>query len=287
MAHINGKEILFGIVGRVEGVTVAENAPLITEGAEGITDNAEYIGNYKNALGANITLTDTAAAELQSLIIYGKSTQDGTPTPETPIDIVSLDCTAATFNINDTVIALPAVDEFGGIPVDTGGTYTDANGQQWICDYIDITAKRIVQQTAEMTVDGSGSWSALSVNANVRYAKVLTKKSPSNCVVCDSYLCDTSTSANMADNTVKFGFPTVESSWIYIHNTAYSTIGEFQAALNANPIKVRYALPEPIITPLTDEQVEAFKDLYTSDGTTAIANSIGADMHIIYLAKGV
>lgn len=283
MAHINGKEILFGIVGRVEGVTVAENAPLITEGAEGVTDNAEYIGNYKNALGANITLTDTAAAELQSLIIYGKSTQDGTPTPETPIDIVSLDCTAATFNINDTVIALPAVDEFGGIPVDSGGTYTDANGQQRLCDYIDITAKRIVQQTAEMTVDGSGYWNK---NGTVYYKRVFDYVLPSSYILCNAYKCDTSTTANMENKSAKFDFPT-SKTYLYFKNNDYATADAFAAEMNANPVTVRYALSEPIITPLTDEQVEAFKQLQTSADGTTITNSMGADMHIIYLAKGV
>lgn len=43
------------------------------------------------ATGQVITLEDSAELPLQSLAIYGKSTQDGTPTPENPIEIVSVE----------------------------------------------------------------------------------------------------------------------------------------------------------------------------------------------------
>lgn len=32
-----------------------------------------------------------------------------------------------------------------GVPVDSGGVYTDSNGQQWLCDYADLTNKEYVQ----------------------------------------------------------------------------------------------------------------------------------------------
>ena len=42
-----------------------------------------------NATGESILLTDSAEQKLRDLKLYGKSTQDGTPTPENPVDIVS------------------------------------------------------------------------------------------------------------------------------------------------------------------------------------------------------
>ena len=42
------------------------------------------------ASGTNIVLSDSADANLKGLKIYGKSTQNGTPTPSTPVDIVSV-----------------------------------------------------------------------------------------------------------------------------------------------------------------------------------------------------
>ena len=42
------------------------------------------------ATGTSIVVTDSAEANLKAFSIYGKSTQDGTPTPDAPVDIVSL-----------------------------------------------------------------------------------------------------------------------------------------------------------------------------------------------------
>ena len=42
------------------------------------------------ASGTSIAVNDSADANLKALKIYGKSTQDGTPTPSAPVDIVSI-----------------------------------------------------------------------------------------------------------------------------------------------------------------------------------------------------
>ena len=39
--------------------------------------------------GETIVLTDSANAYLKGLNIYGKTTQNGTPTPEAPVELVS------------------------------------------------------------------------------------------------------------------------------------------------------------------------------------------------------
>lgn len=40
------------------------------------------------------------------------------------------------------------------IPVDTDGNYTDANGQQWIADYVDLKRGKYVQMVNSLTLDG-------------------------------------------------------------------------------------------------------------------------------------
>ena len=50
------------------------------------TDTVEY----KDISGSPITLDDACDAPLINLALYGKSTQNGTPTPENPVDIVSV-----------------------------------------------------------------------------------------------------------------------------------------------------------------------------------------------------
>jgi putative collagen-binding collagen-like surface-anchored protein fneF len=103
-------------------------------------------GIKPTASGELITLTDSADFALQGLKIYGKSTQDGVPTPENPIPIVSVgEDGSVTLTISDTaeqkqMFPIPTSSGLPGIPVKSGGNYTDSTGQQWICDSIERNA---------------------------------------------------------------------------------------------------------------------------------------------------
>lgn len=65
-----------------------------------------------------------------------------------------------------------------GIPVLSGGNYTDSNGQQWVCDEIDFARGVYVQRVEEIEAYAGeavgGAWmsstGALSAGANVLYA---------------------------------------------------------------------------------------------------------------------
>lgn len=80
-------------------------------------------GIKPTASGELITLTDSADFALQGLKIYGKSTQDGVPTPENPIPIVSVgEDGSVTLTISDTaeqkqIFPIPTPSGLPGIPV--------------------------------------------------------------------------------------------------------------------------------------------------------------------------
>ncbi len=65
----------------------SENAQSGIAVAEAVSYKADKIVN--SASGENILLTDSSNYAIEGLRVYGKSTQDGTPTPEAPIPIVS------------------------------------------------------------------------------------------------------------------------------------------------------------------------------------------------------
>lgn len=94
--------------------------------------------------GETISVNDSVEWPLQGLTVYGKSTQDGTPTPEAPIPIVSAgDGGTITVTVSDgaeqsQTLPVSTPNGLPGIPVTSGGNYTDADGQQWICDEIDF-----------------------------------------------------------------------------------------------------------------------------------------------------
>lgn len=87
-----------------------------------------HIGGRLTATGETLTLTDTTTDKLQGLVVYGKSMQDGTPTVETPVPIVSTGDDGAV----DVVIT--EKNMFGGqawrdvMVRDMKGTYDEGTG---------------------------------------------------------------------------------------------------------------------------------------------------------------
>ena len=167
-----------------------------------------------------VTVNDSAEAALRGLRIFGKSTQDGTPSPDAPVPIVSVgddgDVRTAV-SINTPVLPITA----SGIPVTSGGNYTDADGQQWVCDEVDFGRGVYVQRIGRI----------------------------------DSY------SGEAIDTE-------------YLSTTGGLTTGA----------RVLYILATPVETPLTEEQLTAYRALRTQYPTTNVNNDEGAGMEITYVA---
>ena len=94
--------------------------------------------------GNPIDVDDAFAAPLCGLTVYGRSTQDGTPTPDAPVPIVSagdggtIAVTLSDGNGKMQTLTLPTPTGLPGIPVATSGNYTDPQGQNWVCDEVDL-----------------------------------------------------------------------------------------------------------------------------------------------------
>lgn len=106
-------------------------------------DNVEIV---KTASGSVISVSDSADYRLLGLKLYGKSVQDGVPTPEAPVEIESGgDSGNITVTLSDgaeqsQTLTYPTPNGLPGIPVESGGNYTDENGQQWYCDIVDLSS---------------------------------------------------------------------------------------------------------------------------------------------------
>lgn len=109
--------------------------------------------------GNPISVDDAFSAPLCGLTVYGKSTQDGTPTPDAPVPIVSagdggtIAVTLSDRNGKTQTLTLPTPNGLPGIPVTSGGNYTDQNGQQWVCDEVDLERGVKVQRIDKAAFD--------------------------------------------------------------------------------------------------------------------------------------
>lgn len=111
--------------------------------------------------GNPVSVSDAFSTPLCGLTVYGKSTQDGTPSLDNPVPIVSAgDGGTITVTIGDgaderQTITLQTPNGLPGIPVTSGGNYTDQSGQQWVCDEVDLERGVKVQRVDKAAFDNT------------------------------------------------------------------------------------------------------------------------------------
>lgn len=171
-----------------------------------------------------------------------------------------------------------------GIPVTSGGNYTDANGQQWICDEIDFERSVYVKRVSAEVFDGSDdeNWylQYASTNPILEISPAYNKKSIDG--LCTHYI---ATKIVSAGTTI--GYSTTGSGTTLRFRPddfATITLDEWKNRLSASPIISSYVLAEPIETPLTADELAAFQALKTNYPNTTVLNDAGAWMHLRYNA---
>ena len=240
------------------------------------------------ASGEAIVISDASGKKLAGLNIYGKSTQAGTPTPDAPVDIVSVgeDGDVGIYVGEDRfVLMLP--NGLHGIPVKDKSiaTYTDSKGQMWCADEIDLARGVQVQRVAKIELTGEEAWGNTSEHeyranfGNVPYAIF-------DGVVCTHY--------KQAENGIRNVHGTIirgiSGYQIFIcDNTFNNDVTAFTSALadkykNGNPVTVYCRMTSTIETPLTAEQIAAYKALHTNKPNTTITNGENAYMTVKYIA---
>ena len=111
--------------------------------------------------GNPVSVSDAFSAPLCGLTVYGKSTQDGTPSPDNPAPIVSAgDGGTITVTIGDgaderQTITMQTPNGLPSIPVTSGGNYTDPAGRQWVCDEVDLERRVKVQRVDKAAFDST------------------------------------------------------------------------------------------------------------------------------------
>ena len=244
--------------------------------------------------GNPISVDDAFSAPLCGLTVYGKSTQDGTPTPDAPVPIVSAgDGGSIAVTLNDEnrktqTITLPTSNGLLGIPAAHGGNYTDQNGQQWVCDEVDfergVYVKRIGKRTitSKDTFNKSGlstddvnyfSLANLSVHAGLPGMKNVLM---SNCFVAGIH------QNFKAVGKIFLGSPSNDKVYFSVDAQKYQDTETFKQWAVENGLMFLYQLTDIMETHLTAEELAAYKALRIYSPTTTITNDAGAGLKLEY-----
>lgn len=255
--------------------------------------------------GNPIAVDDAFAAPLRGLTVYGRSTQDGTPTPDAPVPIVSagdggnVTVTLSDGNGKTQTLTLPTPNGLPGIPVKSGGNYTDPQGQQWVCDEIDLERGVKVQRIASFVINAKNAngISVTNMYTNVTAATSARLATPQKtdrgvrlekCVFCevlpwarDIWGRIINSINYVEDNSVDF---IIENSYLGLSEA--STVNERKTALvkyfTDNPCQVVYRIATPVETPLTPAEIAAYKALTTYAPDTVVQASDGAGIKLGY-----
>ena len=350
--------------------------------------------------GNPIAVDDAFSAPLCGLTVYGRSTQDGTPSPDAPVPIVSagdsgsvavkvtgknrmppnlkngnfaecfvkkntpitlvfkgdlvsqggnilffdednnqnwfgidkgkaehhiqypVDVTKFQYLISDTasenvcltwnasspdyepyreqLLTLPTPTGLPGIPVTSGGNYTDSTGQQWVCDEVDLERGMKVKKIASFVINAENAnnffvandFTAITVAANARLATPQKTKRDDRqygrCVFCealpwkiDAWASPVNAIGFVEDNSVDL---TIENSYLGLSEA--STNAERKTALvkyfTDNPCHVVYRIATPIETSLTPAEIAAYKALTVYGPDTVVQVGDGAGVKLEY-----
>lgn len=168
-------------------------------------------------------------------------------------------------------------EPLSGVPVSSGGNYTDINGQQWICDYVDFERGKLVQNVKKVDIK------SLTLNYNVSSKAWITSD------ISNTLLKVTSNSDVVSALSDCFVVVSTETGYGSEQYCIFSNIGGALYIRNGSETEkptglLYYALATPIETDLSEDVINTYKALSMFYPTTILSNDCNAIMEVTYIA---
>lgn len=242
--------------------------------------------------GNPVSCDDAYSAPLCGLTVYGRSTQDGTPTPDNPVPIVSagdggtIAVTLSDGNGKTQTLILPTPTGLPGVPVASGGNYTDQNGQQWICDEVDLERGVKVQRVTTIVFSDQKKFTpeTTSTSTKFRFSTAANGLKTTNLTTADSSaFCSALVLGKQASTwTTPNTFTIGADARLYVRFENINSLNELQQYLQRTPMSLTAILATPIETPLSPAEIAAYKALTAYAPDTVVQASDGAGIKLDY-----
>lgn len=143
----------------------AQSAKSVEDASKQIEQNKKDVASLKDGLSNKITkfyasnqggthITDSDNGKIQDMMIYGKLSQDGTPSPENPVEIKSV-VNPTVKVINEDGLKVQSVTlnniTLNAIPVNSGGNVTIGE-QQYVSDYVDVEEGKLYRKVKRLNL---------------------------------------------------------------------------------------------------------------------------------------
>ena len=263
--------------------TATEAAKQATKAANEAADKANQaakswviMGEVK---GESVVIDDAIDQTFAGFRIFGKTTQDGVPTPDAPVDLVSVE--NPTVEVNERSMLVPYT--LRGIPVASGGNYTDANGQQWICDEVDFDRGVYIHRVHKVSaLDLSGGGYG-EVGSYARTALWIADEKYSGAATANGLCNIMPMYGNYTADQLHF-YVQNRQAWVFvpIDELEEKTAEGIRTWLNNKGAEFLYIIANPTETPLSEEELSAYAALHTSRYGTTVTNDQDAYMDVHY-----
>lgn len=265
----------------------------------------DSLNNMLIGINNVFVLTDDLRSKIAKTIVYGTK---GTNITFRNIILVNGSTIPMIYSPyrDPQTLTLVTPNGLPGIPVSKDGNYTDADGQQWICDEIDLGRGKYVQRVTEKDIyesqntwGGQGTWGnndnyntlgfysyINGTNGEKNWERLPIYNGMCNyfSLIADAYL-KSIIGFTMGDYIAVRVSRSLLPDWDENNPSAEPWTNWLKARKEAgNPVIVRYALKTPIERDLTPEEITAYKALRTYGPTTVISNDAGTGVEVTYVA---
>lgn len=184
----------------------------------------------------------------------------------------------------EQLLTLQTPNGLPGIPVTSGGNYTDPQGQQWVCDEVDLERGVKVQRVGTYKFSNSDGFtmeptSPGSVCFNITIGDVL---SADTSTLTSSALCSALPLGQKGATYSRANVFTITGMRFYISIGNITSVDELQQYLQQTPMSLTAILATPIETPLTPDEIAAYKVLTAYGPDTVVQASDGAGVKLVY-----
>lgn len=212
------------------------------------------------------------------------------PNPEYPQELVSagdkgnITATIADSANRTQTLIMQIPNGLPGIPVTSGGNYTDESGQQWIADYRDwgrgVDVQMVASEVPKTTFEVIASTSVVGRYAFKNAFKNLYKSANFGCLITHG--------TYKLWSIVEGTWPIDEYSFYYFpgeETTVEEVREKIIALINSDtPLMFLGQLETPIETPIPAEELDAYHALHTNKTTTTIVNDEDVYTEVEYVA---
>lgn len=243
-------------------------------------------GISRIASGKTVCLMDSSEKRFAGIRQFGHTAQGGTPTPGKPVELVSvgdkgwIEISVSGGSNNIQTLVYPTPSGLPGLPASSGGNYADENGKQWITDEVDFGRGVLIKRVDRIVLDGTDV--KFTPNEGGTFWNLPQHSSPRAVGGADlysNYFPHNSFGVNAnyefvwtSPNLMKLYFETAEELNGFVK----------EKYEEGNPVIIMYRT-EPVETPVSDEELAAYRALHTNTPTTTIVNDEGCYMEVGYI----